>query len=599
MAESLAHIPLTAFIALSWLGAGTIVLRRWGRVEDVALDTLNRLALGAVAFALATAWLGWLGLLYRWLFLPLFVVTAVVGLREAFLLVRVLPRPTFRRWPRVERALVALLVVYVLLAVVGTMAPISSPDALFYHAAGPALFAHDHRLVEMPWSWQSYQPFNVEMLVLDGMLLWNPIQGAFAALLLSLGAGAAVLCAAYRLAGRRVALLATAIFVAQPFFIWEATSTFVEGGLALMTLLAAWNLARFRSSGRVTDAALAGACAGAAAGMKYVGLAAAAVLAAAGLVLAWRRLRPRAIAAFATAAVLVPLSWYVKNAIVTGNPLFPLYFGGANPEATAAMKIGLDAYGRGRSLRDAVLLPVRLLTSGSSFDRGDFVSPLFLGLAPAALLVRRYRVVVAVILAGAAAYVAAWFVGSQQARFLIPLMPPFAILAALGANEIARRTAIGRFVVVASVAATLVAGAAVSVVYSAQFVPVALGLQSKDAFLSHKASYYDGFVWLDRHLPPGAVVVTDIPSGLYLRPPYVVRTREVLPDGADRAATSRFLRRWHVDYIAFVRGDAPLVKAFTPFEGRLVGSVPVHYVTSRTLNEIGAPDRLLVWQVRK
>ena len=98
---------------------------------------------------------------------------------------------------------------------------------------GPALFESSHELRELWWSWESYQPFTVEMLVLDGFLLWDGVQGAFAPLLLGLAALAAVVGAADRIAGRSVALLAGAVFFAQPFLLWQMTSTFVEPGLAL------------------------------------------------------------------------------------------------------------------------------------------------------------------------------------------------------------------------------------------------------------------------------------------------------------------------------------------------------------------------------
>ena len=131
-----------------------------------------------------------------------------------------------------------------------TAAPVSSEDALAYHAAGPSLFESTHELRELWWEWASYQPFTVEMLVLDGFLLWDDTQGAFAPLLLGLAALAVVVGAAYRIAGRTVALLAGAVFFAQPFMLWQTTSTFVEPGLALAIGLACWNLWRFAETGQ-------------------------------------------------------------------------------------------------------------------------------------------------------------------------------------------------------------------------------------------------------------------------------------------------------------------------------------------------------------
>ena len=58
--------------------------------------------------------------------------------------------------------------------------------------------------------------------------------------------------------------------------VWEATSLFIESGLALMVALAAWNLLRFVRDSERGALVLAGVFAGGAAGMKYLGLIAAA-----------------------------------------------------------------------------------------------------------------------------------------------------------------------------------------------------------------------------------------------------------------------------------------------------------------------------------
>ena len=137
------------------------------------------------------------------------------------------------------------------------------------------------------------------MLVLDGFLLWDSVQGAFAPFLLSLVAVAAVAGAAERLAGRTVALLAAAVFFAQPLMLWEATSTFIESGLACAVALAGWNLLRFARHGERRSLVLAGLFAGGAAGMKYLGLIAVLALTVAAAIALHRRLTLARVLAFA------------------------------------------------------------------------------------------------------------------------------------------------------------------------------------------------------------------------------------------------------------------------------------------------------------
>ncbi len=469
MPELLAHVALAGVTGLAWLGAGSIVLRPGrGAVGDRLLEALNELGAGAIVFALLTFLAGLAGALYPLPFIVLTSAAAVVGALRAASLLRDAPRPRFRGLPSWQQALVALLGVYVVLAVLTTAAPISSEDALAYHAAGPALFESSHELRELWWSWESYQPFSVEMLVLDGFLLWDGVQGAFAPLLLGLAALAAVVGGAERIAGRTVALLAGVVFFAQPFMLWQTTSTFVEPGLALAFALACWNLWRFAQTGATWCVGLAGLFAGAAAGIKYTGVAAGIVLAAVAAVLLRDRLRLRHVVAFAVPAVAIALPWYVKNAIQTGNPVYPLLFGAVNEEANRDLAAVLDGYGHGRSPVDAVLLPGRLLGDADEFDRGEFVSPLLLLFAPLTLLVRPLRGVVVPLWLGIALYVGAWFLTSQQARFLVPLMPALALLAALAIVAVAGAGRLGRMAAVAIVTAALVSGLAVSTLYASR-----------------------------------------------------------------------------------------------------------------------------------
>jgi hypothetical protein len=594
---SLGHIALACATALSWLGLGTLLLAKLRDPGAGVLDALNRFGTGAIAWALMTAFAGWGGVLYSWVYLVAFVPCVAIGAFAAAPLVQAFPRPHPSTWARWEQALGLLLAVYLVLNVVSTLAPISSADALVYHAAAPAIFQQHHRLIELPWANQSYQPLSVEMLVLDGFLLWNSIQGALAPMLLGLAATAVVAGAAFRLRGRGTALLAAAIFGAQPFMLWVNSSTFVEPGLALMTGLAAWNLWRLRETGLVRFALLAGVFAGGDAAMKYDGLAVGAALGTAGVILARQYVRPATVTAFAAPAALIALPWYLKNAIVTGNPIYPLIFGGANPEADAALRYSLRRYGRGHSLVDAVLVPFRFLTSGSSFDRGDFMSPLFIAFAPLALMKRSSRGTVLVLFGLSLAYTVVWFVNSQQARFLVPLLPVFAIVAAIGALALAESGRAARVVTTLFVAGALASGLAISLVYTSQFVSYVLGRQSEAAFLEQKTSSYDGIAWLNSHVPKG-VILTDITATLYLRQPYVAHTPDVLTTDAGPAVVRNFVRCWNIHYLATFTGGTSLLAQMHPYLRGLIGKVDTHLVLSRTRNTPGPHQLMLVYRVQ-
>jgi hypothetical protein len=571
------------------------------KVGDPFLDALNRLAIGAVSFALLTLAAGWSRLLYPGFYVPVFALTGLVGAAEVARRLRGRRLLSLRSWRWWDLCLFGLLVVYVALDLLAVCAPISSPDALLYHAANPALFEESHRIFEVPWNSSSYEPFSVEMLVLDGFLLWDSVQGAFAPLLLALVALGAVMGFSWRIAGRSAALLAGAVFFAQPFMVWEATSVFIEAGLACALALSAWNLYRFVRYSERTGLLLAGIFAGSAAGMKYLGLIAALTLAAVAAIVIGRRLNYRVALAFGLPAVAVALPWYVKNALLTGNPFYPHVFGGLNPSAARELDSSMRSFGHGRAPLDFLLLPVRLLADAKPFDAGEFLSPLFLVFAPTALLISRARHAVLAAWAGVLIFVVAWFVTTQQARFLVPLMPVLAVLAALGALTLSSQGRLGRVLVVAGTAAALAVGVGGSVVYAAQFAPVVVGTESRDQFLTEKVSNYEGVEWLNRQLGPEDKVATDIWALLYLKVPYTTfgTMGDVLPLNAGAQATRSFVAKQGVTRIAILDSDKERERQVGYLNARLIARVSVRSVQSRTRGDFGPRQEMLVYAVSK
>jgi hypothetical protein len=595
--ECVAHVVLAAATALAWLGLGTVVLAPVGRSSDAALDLVNRLAAGALGFALVTFAAGWARLLYAEAYRPLLLVFAVAGALEARRVAGTgVPR---LRWPRWQLALLALIVLYALVELAVTCAPISSADALLHHAAGPELFEQRHRIVEMPWVWNSYQPYTVEMLVLDGFLGWDSVQGAFAPLMLGLAGAAATGVGAARLAGRSVGMLAATIVVCQPFTLWIFTSTFVEPALVLFIALALWNIACFVRSDAAEALVLAGLFAGAAAGTKYQGAVAAALLAAAAAFLVRDRLTWRRVAAFALPALAVSAAWYVKNAVLTGDPFYPLLRGNPNPEATRLAHESFENYGYGTSPIDLVLLPFRLLADAQPFDRGEFASPLPLLFGPLAFLAGSARRVAAVAWLAGGAYVFAWFFGSQHARFLLPLLPAFAVLAAIGMVALARRGRLGRLVTVAVTTGALVAGLGISVVYAAQFAPVVVGRESERQFLLENTSYYAATDWMNRNLPRDAHVAVTYAFVMPVDRPALVLTADVLESTAGPGATRAFVRRYGITHVAVLASDTQRKKQVRAVGGRVIARIPdARPVVSRTLSEVGPPEPVLIYELR-
>jgi hypothetical protein len=594
--EWLAHVGLAAVQALAWFGLGWLALRRL-RTGERTLDALNAIGAGAVGFALLTFALGLLGLLYT---APILVATLAAAAAGALVALpagrRLNVRAALDR-PRWQLALIAVLAATAVVGLVATGAPVNGFDALAYHVSVPAVYEEQHEVLELPWSWHSYQPFTVEMLITDGLLLWDTVQGAFASFLLVVAATAAVVVGGRMVGGTGLGLVAGAIFGTQPLVAWEATAALVDGGIAFASALAALNLLVWARTGQATPLVLAGAFAGAAAGMKYVGLFVALAVGLATLLIAGSRVRLSTIAAVAVPGALVALPWYAKNWVLTGNPLFPFVFGGLSESAQNGIEDTVGAYGFGRTPLDALLLPVRLVTDSQAFDGADWLSPLVLVFPLLALLDRTRRRGVLIALACCGFYLVCWFLTSQQARFLIPMLPVLSVLAALGVAATLRAGPAGRALAIAGAATTILFGLAVFAAHSLQFVPVVAGVESRERFLADRTAYYDGITWLNRRLGDDETVLIDFGSP-YLEPRWVLWSALTFPGDGRAGSVRRSARANRLRYAAVLEVNEPARRRqLADLRARRVAAIDVHTAYLGLRRWGGVPHRLLVYEL--
>jgi hypothetical protein len=487
------HLPTVVFLApaavcvLSWLGAGLAVPRRL-LPGDALLDWLTRIGVGAVAVSLALFALGRAGAFERWLVVALTVLGAAVGCVALPRLVRDVRVPG----GRVADVLLGVVAVALVLDLVAASAPPTSADALKYHLALPKLWLQLGSVGDPFWRWEGFGPSTVDLLYGQGLALGG---GATAA---ALGAAFAVLCAlavfglGRDLAGSALAGAAAAfLFVLQGIVTWEATSAFVELGLTFFSVMAAWHALRWARTPSRSGAGWVGAFAGAAAGTKYLGLVTAAIVLGLVGVIALMRRRLPDLAVAAGAGIAAGGAWYLRNAIETGNPLYPLVFGGkwVTPFLDGRIDAIADQYGLSSGVWRLPLLPLDLVVHGSAFDRGRYVGTAIFVLAALALVTARTREVL-VLLGGALVYLVAWWEQTPQARFLLPAL---AVLAAVGGTAVApwlRSGGARRAAAIVVIACAAAAWLASSVALTRQLLPPTVGAESRSAFLERLTGTY-------------------------------------------------------------------------------------------------------------
>jgi hypothetical protein len=243
-----------------------------------------------------------------------------------------------------------------------------------------------------------------------------------------------------RFFNRRTALAAVGILVSVPSFVlWStwAGIDFAWAGYELWSVYAVsmWLADEDRNSKPYLI--LAGIMSGFAAGTKYISLPALVLVA---VLIAWLsffKIRRnvsgvlRDLLVYGLSAGMVMGAWYARNLILTGNPVYPLVFGGPGWDSLESLVFNtyMQTFGIGESLMDFVLLPFTTYAYQDRFSTmpQEILHPLLwlAFLFPFLDRSRKYSFVFAYTLL----YFVWWFFGSQVIRFLLPASAFLALFA--------------------------------------------------------------------------------------------------------------------------------------------------------------------------
>jgi hypothetical protein len=303
----------------------------------------------------------------------------------------------------------------------------------------------------LPWSWLINGSFST---IPHNLFSHSPLAGPTVYLLpVAVGVPEAaaglhwmtfvvVLVAVVRVAGTlgagRWRWLAPALLVGCWHAVWIASVAAVDQLTVLGVVVGAQHLTEMRGD-RGPDRVGLGMAWGLALATKYPAAVPVAALAAAALIVA--RGRRMAVVAGGALAVVFSSFWWVRNLVVTGNPLFPLLwnvFGGAgwslgdDHRFQALVREGVQGGGLSSGLAHLVVPP----------DGLGWWFLLALPLVMAAVVHRdeHRRNAGMLALAGCLAVVG-WLVSSQTTRYALPLAALVAVLAAAGIARLSRRVA--------------------------------------------------------------------------------------------------------------------------------------------------------------
>jgi hypothetical protein len=335
LAQRLAVPLLLALLdALAAIGMGFMARGLRGRVgrfddetarPDPALDLLIGVPLfGTTCFLVGTIHIA------SWTMIPLLVV---FGLAGAYAVARYFESRTGATptvlTPADRFALVAIAIIF-LCALVAAQTPPSTLDELAYHLAVPWTWVKEGRTIELPLVSHSYFPLGVESASLPLLTILGNVAGGLSSHLLHL---LIALAATIVIARRTGNLLLTAAIVATPALAVTAGWSLVDWAMAGLAIALS---AAIDDGDEAASAALLGA------GLltKYTFVPIAALLLLAG----FRKLAPAARWRVVAIGLAIGSVFFVRNMILTGNPVAPFLSANAPHVAGYRSPVYLSSY---------------------------------------------------------------------------------------------------------------------------------------------------------------------------------------------------------------------------------------------------------------
>lgn len=468
-------------------------------------------------------------------------------------------------------ALVALAIVAASLlgsTLVRALAPPTAGDALCYHLELPKRFVQLGSIDFLPWTEQSLFPFLMEMLYVMGLVLRGPVLAQLISWLIGVLFAMSVVELTATVAAGRGAYLAGLVALSVPAVTNHMSVPLNDLPVALFATLALVAALRSVRRGCLAWAGLSGGFAGLAASVKMTALVWDGLLAVGVTMLLWRRCRllslMRLVALYAAVAAITGGLWYVRSWYHTGNPVHPYFADWFGSVAEPLSGGDLKESAVPRTVWGLVQFPWAATMQPDRFGgRGHQFGVLFLALVPCVLVVRR-RPHLNAALGIAGLYAVVWFTLRQNLRFFMPTLAVGCAAVALVAIECRRRPFALRMACGGMMVGSVLLGVLVAANRARPCVAVALGGESRSAYLKRCEPSFQVAEFANRALGADARIVSEDYRVFYFDRPIVRESalrRWQRYDATGANLTAHWARQGFT-HLLLVRADNPATAVY-------------------------------------
>lgn len=515
------------FILLVTVSLGLLFLDRVGRIWErysiLDLTLGGSLGLGLLAWMISL--LGFLQILTPTsIHTSMLIMISVVGPGISSLIdnLRRSALNAFRQLHQakpISKALLLLALILFVITLINTLTPPWDYDGLMYHLLGPQQFLDAGGITVNLANWYVNGPFSIEMLFTLGLSIGDDVLPKLIHFSFWILLGLCTYSWGKRWFSDNIGEGSAAIYLGIPALPIWASFAYIDLAWSAFEFLAIACLIAWWKEEHNLWLILSGTFAGMAMGAKYLGLMGTVILGIFFLFILVSRKRNfglRSLLMLAAPAVIIASPWYLKNLLWLNNPVYPLIFGGPGWDQSRLELYNayLGSFGMGKSLIDLILLPWNVYARHSNFgavmNRNDIPNILFI-LGFAAPILRKNKLLK---LLGVLCLVriGAWFIGSQQLRFLVPIYPVLAILSASVIEDLSKKLSWRRsfqlFLPLLAVALVFI-----PIFYQVQImrqyhsVAVLLTNETRGEFLMRAVGDYGSSVFIRDDLPESARVL--------------------------------------------------------------------------------------------
>jgi hypothetical protein len=444
--------------------------------------------------------------------------------------------------------LCSIIAVFIFTEIFLDLTPPIVRDVLIHHLAIPKLWLKHGGFYDLPWAVFSYYPMNVDLLYLIPLYFGNDIIPNF--IHLSFGLGTAWLIYSYLRSrfNRMAGLSGVVILITTPIIVRMSTTAYVDLGLVFFTtacILAfiQWRSGEYKKYGWLLISSLS---LGFALGTKYNAMIVW-FFVSLSVVFVYSRdtNKPWIAIKYGALFFIIALSvfspWLIKNAILTGNPIYPLfhsifnagYFtdnGGTHsivPGSSSMSMFKMRELLYGESIWETLLIPIRFFFQGQDNSDRYFegvLTPLLIIGVPFAFRDKSKRSDMLIFLSFSVFFILmAFFLNQIRVRYILPVIPFLIILTVSGLinffSWLDNKGKIYRRLFIYGLLTILIFLMANNVIYlykhfrNIQPVNYVLGKESRDEFISRHDRSYPAVMYINRHTPENARIKLILLSG--------------------------------------------------------------------------------------